>query len=135
MPWTRRQVRYLESSGSPLTSAQKDKMNSELHANPSMGHKRKGSTAMMKPPYHHTMITHHGDGSHTVEHVPHMKSHGKSGAFMEQAEPTTYSATDHGEMMAKLDHHLSPEGGEHEAEEEGGAKPVGAPEEEEGTVA
>ena len=48
MPWTRRQVRYLESSGSPLTSAQKDKMNSELHSDPSLGHKKKGSAAMAK---------------------------------------------------------------------------------------
>jgi hypothetical protein len=48
MPWTRRQVRYLESSGSPLTAAQKDKMNAELHADPSLGHKKKGSPAMKK---------------------------------------------------------------------------------------
>jgi hypothetical protein len=42
MPWTRKQVRFLESSGSPLTGAQKNKMNAELQANPSMGHMKKG---------------------------------------------------------------------------------------------
>lgn len=42
MPWTRQQVKYLFSSGSPLSSEQKDKMHEELHANPAMGHMRKG---------------------------------------------------------------------------------------------
>jgi hypothetical protein len=42
MPWTRKQVRYLLSGGSPLTGSQKDKMKGELHANPAMGHKKKG---------------------------------------------------------------------------------------------
>jgi hypothetical protein len=42
MPWTRRQVRYLLSSGSPLNPAQKTKMKGELHRNPSIGHMRKG---------------------------------------------------------------------------------------------
>jgi len=46
MPWTRRQVRFLESSGSPLTSAQKAKMNAELHADPAMGHAKKGSSEL-----------------------------------------------------------------------------------------
>lgn len=41
MPWTRKQVKYLESDDSPLTRAQKDKMNAELHANPAMGHAKK----------------------------------------------------------------------------------------------
>jgi hypothetical protein len=50
MPYTRRQVRFLESSGSPLTPAQKDKMNAELHTDPSLGHKRKGSKAMKRSP-------------------------------------------------------------------------------------
>lgn len=50
MPYTRRQVRYLESSGSPLTAEQKDKMNRELHADPSLGHKKKGSAAMKRGP-------------------------------------------------------------------------------------
>lgn len=49
MPWTRRQVRYLLSSGSPLTGEQKTKMKGELHADPAMGHKRKGSAALKKP--------------------------------------------------------------------------------------
>jgi len=43
MPWTPRQTRYLLSKGSPLSSGQKDKMKSELHANPSLAHAKKGS--------------------------------------------------------------------------------------------
>jgi len=42
MPWTRQQVKYLLSSGSPLSGGQKEKMKGELHANPSMGHMHKG---------------------------------------------------------------------------------------------
>lgn len=42
MPWTPKQKRYLLSSGSPLTSKQKAKMKAELHANPELGHRRKG---------------------------------------------------------------------------------------------
>ena len=42
MPWTRKQVKYLLSSGSPLSGAQKGKMQGELHANPAMGHEKKG---------------------------------------------------------------------------------------------
>jgi hypothetical protein len=48
MPWTRRQVRKLLSSGSPLSPEQKQKMIGELHANPAMGHARKGSKALKK---------------------------------------------------------------------------------------
>ncbi|HXF14689.1 MAG TPA: hypothetical protein VN517_16150 [Terriglobales bacterium] len=48
MPWTRQQVKYLLSSGSPLSGAQQTKMKGELHANPAMGHKRKGSAALKK---------------------------------------------------------------------------------------
>jgi hypothetical protein len=43
MPWTRRQVKYLLSKGSPLKPAQRDKMLGELHANPAMGHVKRGS--------------------------------------------------------------------------------------------
>ena len=43
MPWTRKQVKKLLSSGSPLSAKQKAKMKRELHANPEMGHKRKGA--------------------------------------------------------------------------------------------
>ncbi len=42
MPWTRKQVKYLLSKGSPLSGEQRSKMVSELHANPAMGHKKKG---------------------------------------------------------------------------------------------
>lgn len=45
MPWTRRQVRYLLSSGSPLTAKQRGKMLDELHENPALGHAKK-----KKPP-------------------------------------------------------------------------------------
>lgn len=48
IPWTRRQVKYLLSNGSPLTRQQKTKMVGELHANPGMGHKKKGSKAMKR---------------------------------------------------------------------------------------
>lgn len=41
MLWTRQQVKYLLSKGSPLTAEQKSKMKGELHANPQMGHKKK----------------------------------------------------------------------------------------------
>ena len=51
MPWSRREVKFLESSGSTLSSEQKDKMNAELHANPSMGHQKKGSAAMKRGPH------------------------------------------------------------------------------------
>jgi hypothetical protein len=109
MPWTRRQVEFLESSGSPLTPAQKGKMNAELHADPSMGHEKKGSSAMKKEmkkaPFHMTRITHHDDGSHTVEHEPHMKMKG-SGAFMEKGDGMSYSAGTGKELMSKLGKHL-----------------------------
>ncbi len=42
MPWTRKQVRYLLSKVSPLSSDQKTKMVGELHADPALGHKKKG---------------------------------------------------------------------------------------------
>ena len=48
MPWTPRQVRYLESKSSPLSAVQKESMNSELHSAPYMGHQRKGSAAMKR---------------------------------------------------------------------------------------
>lgn len=48
MPWTRRQVRYLLSSGSPLSGAQQDKMKAELHSDPSLGHKQKGQPVKLK---------------------------------------------------------------------------------------
>lgn len=48
MPWTRKQVKYLLSSGSPLSGAQKSKMVGELHADPAMGHKKKGSVDMKR---------------------------------------------------------------------------------------
>ncbi len=43
MPWTRQQVKYLLSNGSPLSSKQKTKMKGELHSNPAAGHMKKGS--------------------------------------------------------------------------------------------
>lgn len=42
MPWTRQQVKYLLSKGSPLSGGQKSKMQGELHSNPAMGHMKKG---------------------------------------------------------------------------------------------
>lgn len=43
MPWTPKQTRYLLSRVSPLTPQQKDKMKGELHADPSLAHKKKGA--------------------------------------------------------------------------------------------
>jgi hypothetical protein len=47
-PWTPRQVRFLLSKVSPLTPEQKAKDKKELHANPAMGHAKKGSKALKK---------------------------------------------------------------------------------------
>lgn len=44
MPWTPKQTRYLLSKGSPLSTAEKNKMKGELHANPQLAHARKGAT-------------------------------------------------------------------------------------------
>lgn len=49
-PWTRAQVRLLLSKASPLNETQKAKMQAELHSDPSLGHKRKGSPALKKKP-------------------------------------------------------------------------------------
>lgn len=49
MPYTRQQVKFLLSSGSPLSSEQETKMKGELHSNPSMGHAEKGSEELKKP--------------------------------------------------------------------------------------
>lgn len=43
MPWTRKQVELLLSDRSPLTQEQKAKMKAELHANPQLGHAKKGA--------------------------------------------------------------------------------------------
>jgi len=48
MPWTRKQVKKLLSSGSPLTAQQQAKMKAELHQNPKLGHAKKGSEALKK---------------------------------------------------------------------------------------
>ncbi len=48
MPYTRRQVRKLLSSGSPLSEEQKVKMKNELRKNPALGHARQGSKAMKR---------------------------------------------------------------------------------------
>lgn len=48
MPWTRKQVKLLLSSGSPLSAAQQAKVKSELHADPALGHAKKGSSIMKK---------------------------------------------------------------------------------------
>lgn len=118
MPWTPRQVRYLESSGSPLTSAQKAKMNSELHADPSLGHHTKGSSAMKSPGNMKRMEIeiHHGPASKagmpkvtgfTVHHHMAPAAASKSGAFMEQETHShPFSAAEHGAMMEHVADHL-----------------------------
>ena len=69
MPWTRRQVRYLESSGSPLTADQKAKMNSELHANPKMGHAKKGSAELKKRAEMNAGVAKFKGESHSYSHM------------------------------------------------------------------
>jgi hypothetical protein len=59
-----------------------------------------------KAPFHMTHITHHDDGSHTVEHEHHRKPASKSGAFMERPEPESYSVGSGKELMSKLHEHL-----------------------------
>lgn len=48
MPWTRKAVKYLLSSASPLTGEQQAKMKAELHANPALGHAKKKSAKKHK---------------------------------------------------------------------------------------
>jgi len=88
MPWTRKQVKYLLSDVSPLSGDQKTKMKGELHANPAMGHKQKGSSAMKKHNIREMRIEVHRDKGgkvtgHTVHHSHMPKSSGKSHAFMD----------------------------------------------------
>jgi hypothetical protein len=67
MPWTRKQVKKLLSNGSPLSEAQKTKMKRELHANPLMGHKKKGSAALKKTNAHGLTSTRRGNQHFTSE--------------------------------------------------------------------
>ena len=138
MPWTRQQVKYLESSGSPLTSSQKAKMNSELHENPALGHNRKGSAAMKKesPEGHMREMRieiHRGPKKEvtgfTVHHhmMPTKSASSPSGAFMEnQTHTQPFSAKEHGAMMEHVNEHLDGVMGG------GGGKGEAAEEEEEG---
>jgi len=48
MPWTQQQTKFLLSGGSPLSTLQRAKMTAELHANPEMGHAKKGSSALKR---------------------------------------------------------------------------------------
>lgn len=123
MPWTPRQVRYLESNGTPLTAAQKDKMNSELHADPSLGHKKKGSDDMKKmgtmahaePMREMRIEIHRGPKNKltgfTVHH--HMMPKGtKSAAFMENTTHShPFSADEHEQMMDHVSEHLGAQAG------------------------
>lgn len=52
MPWTRKQVKYLLSKGSPLSESKKESMKAELHRDPSKGHMRKAS----KTSKHHSAM-------------------------------------------------------------------------------
>lgn len=119
MPWTPRQKRYLLSSGSPLSGQQKEKMLSELHADPSLGHKKKGSEAMHKAPKHtiHEMRieVHRGEGGkvtgHTVHHHMMPSKASKSGAFMEHTHHSFPFGADghsstHGHMLDHIGEHL-----------------------------
>jgi hypothetical protein len=109
-------VRFLESSDSPLTPAQKAKMNSELHADPSLGHHKKGSNAMAKPAATHRLremrIERHYDKAgkitgHTVHHHMEPRRTGKSGAFIEHhTESYPFGSGDHDKMVDHVDTHL-----------------------------
>lgn len=59
-----------------------------------------------KAPYHMTHITHHDDGSHTVEHEHHRTPSSKSGAFIERPENDSYSVGTGKELISKLHEHL-----------------------------
>lgn len=48
MPWTRQQVKFLLSKGSPLTAQQREKMVGELHSDPKLGHAKKGSQELKR---------------------------------------------------------------------------------------
>ena len=45
MPWTEQQTRFLLSKGSPLSEDKKEKVKSELHSDPELGHKAPGPAA------------------------------------------------------------------------------------------
>lgn len=119
MPYTRRQVRFLESAGSPLTEAQKAKMNRELHENPALGHQQKGSSAMKKNNIREMRIEVHRGKSgavtgHTVHHHMMPSKASKSGAFMEETHHSfPFGPGDHKQMLAHISQHL---GGKAEAE-------------------
>jgi len=49
MPWTRKQVKFLLSKGTPLTGTQRDKMLNELHSDPSLGHAQKKKETRNQP--------------------------------------------------------------------------------------
>ena len=113
MPWTRKQVRFLESSGSPLTAAQKDNMNAELHADPSLGHNKKGSEAMKHDPQIREMRIemHRGKGGeitgHTVHHHMMPSKASRSGAFMEETHHSfPFGPKDHARMMEHIAQHI-----------------------------
>jgi hypothetical protein len=134
MPWTRRQVKYLLSSGSPLSGAQKEKMKGELHENPAMGHEKKGSKAMKHNIHRMEIEVHRGPKmevtGHTVHHHMMPKSTKKSGAFM-QTEHHAYSfdadghSAEHGHLSDHVAEHLGisqPEPHERAEDNEGEAE-------------
>ena len=109
-------------------------MNAELHADPSLGHKKKGSPAMKKestPQLREMRIEIHRAPSgevtgHTVHHH-HMSKPNKSGAFMEGAEHSSFPFEKGAgkAMMTHIGQHLDggmeaprPEGSEQEEESE-----------------
>ena len=49
MPWTPKAKRFLLSKASPLKPAQKEKMLTELHQNPVMGHAQPGYSKGASP--------------------------------------------------------------------------------------
>ena len=102
---------YGENSAIPykvMNSLGAMKGNKETAKGREMEKKHAKDTKMKKaamPPFAHTHITHHSDGSHTVEHMGQQKPMGKSGAFS-QNESTSYAAPNHAALMSKLAEHL-----------------------------
>ena len=91
-------------------------MLSELHANPSLGHKKKGSEAMKKPAGHLREMRieiHRGPSpkrevtGYTVHHHMAPTATSKSQAFMEHETHTQpFSADEHEKMLDHVQEHL-----------------------------
>jgi hypothetical protein len=102
---------YGENSAIPykvMNSLGAMKGNKETAKGREMESKHEKDTKMKKtamPPFAHTHIEHHPDGSHTVTHMGQESPASKGGAFSKQ-ESTSYAAPNHAALMSKLAEHL-----------------------------